>query len=112
MKAYLTALTVALTVCSAYATEYHVSPAGKDANDGSSSKPLRTISAAARLAQPGDVITVHEGVYRERVNPPRGGTSDAKRIVYRAAPGEKVVVKGSEIVQNWQRVQHDTWKTV
>ncbi|MGW8257203.1 MAG: right-handed parallel beta-helix repeat-containing protein [Thermoguttaceae bacterium] len=92
------------------AREYHVSPQGDDANDGSASKMLRTISAAAALAQPGDVITIHEGVYRERVNPPRGGTSDANRIVYQAAPGEKVEIKGSEVVENWEKAQNDAWK--
>ena len=90
--------------------EYHVAVGGDDAGDGSASRPLRTISAAARLAQPGDVVTVHEGVYRERVNPPRGGESDARRIVYRAAPGEKVEIKGSEIVTGWEKVEGDTWK--
>ena len=74
------------------------------------SKPFKTISAAARVAQPGDVITVHEGVYRERITPPRGGTSDRKRIVYQAAPGEKVEIKGSEVVKNWVKVQDDVWK--
>jgi alpha-N-arabinofuranosidase len=92
--------------------EYHVSVRGNDSNDGSASHPLRTISAAARQAQSGDVITVHEGVYRERINPPRGGQSDSQRIVYRAAPGEKVVIKGSEVVKNWAKVQNDTWKVV
>jgi alpha-L-arabinofuranosidase len=75
-----------------------------------SDHPLKTISAAAELAQPGDTILVHEGVYREEINPPRGGLSDAQRIVYAAAPGEKVVVKGSEPVTGWVPVQHDTWK--
>ena len=70
------------------ATEFHVSAQGNDGNDGSADQPYRTISAAARVAQPGDVITVHEGTYRERVTPPRGGESDAKRIVYQAAAGE------------------------
>ena len=60
--------------------------------------------------KPGDVITVHEGIYRERINPPRGGESDAKRIVYQAAPGEKVEIKGSEVVKNWVKVQDDVWK--
>lgn len=94
------------------ATEYHVSVDGDDANDGSSSRMLRTISAAAALAQPGDTITVHEGVYRERVTPPLGGESDAKRIVYQAAPGEHVVIKGSETVKGWENVRNDTWKVV
>ena len=90
--------------------EYHVSPEGNDANDGSKARMLKTISAAALRAQPGDVITMHEGVYRERINPPRGGESDQKRIVYQAAEGEKVFIKGSEVVTGWQRVQEDTWK--
>ena len=90
--------------------EYHVSASGDDNNDGEAVSPFKAISAAAQVAQPGDMITVHEGVYRERVNPPRGGTSDDKRIVYRAAEGEKVVITGSEVVKNWQRVENSTWK--
>jgi len=98
----LAALSALVIVSAAMAaTEYHVSVHGNDAGDGSEANMLRTISAAARLAQPGDVVTVHEGVYRERVNPPRGGESEAKRIVYQAAPGEKVVIKGSEAVKTW-----------
>ena len=53
---------------------------------------------------------MHAGVYRERINPPRGGESDAKRIVYQAAPGEKVEIKGSEVVKNWAKVQDDVWQ--
>jgi alpha-N-arabinofuranosidase len=101
---------VTLVTQMAHATEFHVSTSGSDNNDGSASKPFKTISAAARVAQPGDVITVHAGVYRERINPTRGGESDAKRIVYRAAPGEKVEIKGSEVVTNWVKAEHDVWK--
>ncbi len=92
------------------AREYHVSVEGDDGNAGSAGAPFRTISKAADVAQPGDVVTVHGGTYRERVTPPRGGTSDAERIVYRAATGEKVVIKGSEVVKGWEKVQNDTWK--
>jgi len=93
-----------------YATEIHVATNGKDSNPGTQAAPLRTIQRAADLAQPGDVITVHEGVYRERISPPRGGQSDAKRITYQAAPGEMVEIKGSEVVKNWVKVQDDVWK--
>ena len=103
---------VAICVCGfiAGAREYHVSPAGDDRNPGTRDRPLRTIMAAARLAQPGDVITVHEGTYRERVTPPRGGASDRKRITYRAAPGEKAVIKGSEAVRGWTHEGGNVWK--
>jgi len=93
-------------------TEFHVTVNGDDSNPGTRAAPLRTIQRAADLAQPGDTVTVHEGVYRERVNPPRGGESDTKRIVYQAAPGEKVVIKGSEVIKDWVHVQDDVWKVV
>jgi len=92
------------------ATEFHVAINGNDGNRGGRDAPLRTIQRAAELAQPGDTITVHEGVYRERITPPRGGTSDRKRIVYQAARGEKVEIKGSEQIKNWVKVQDDVWK--
>ena len=77
---------------------------------GTKSAPLRSIQRAADLAQPGDVITVHQGVYRERITPPRGGTSNRKRITYQAAKGEKVEIRGSEVVKGWTRVRDDVWK--
>ena len=92
--------------------ELHVATAGCDQNSGSRSAPLKTIQRAAELAQPGTVVTVHAGVYRERVAPPRGGTSEAQRIIYRAAPGEHVEIKGSEIVKNWTPLSADLWKVV
>lgn len=94
------------------AAEYHVARNGDDANPGTVGKPFATISKGAEVAQPGDVITVYEGVYREEINPPRGGTSDEKRIVYRAAEGEKVVIKGSEVAKGWTYVEGDIWKLV
>jgi hypothetical protein len=94
----------------AVAGEFHVSVNGDDKNDGSSLKPFKTIGAAARVAQPGDVITVHAGTYRERVTPPRGGTSPDQRIVYQAAPGEQVFIKGSEVIRNWKPFLPGVWK--
>ena len=94
----------------ANATEYDVSPQGRDTNPGTREAPFRTIQRAADVAQPGDTITVHEGIYRERVNPPRGGLSDTQRIVYQAAPGEKVEIRGSEAVSQWTRVKGDVWR--
>jgi len=94
---------------SVQAVDYHVSKAGDDAANGSKRSPFLTIQHAANLAQPGDTVTVHEGTYREWVNPPRGGISDEQRITYQAAPGEKVVIKGSEVVTGWKKIQDDIW---
>jgi hypothetical protein len=83
-------------------TTLHVATTGADSADGSPSRPFRTISRAAELAQPGDTVTVHEGEYREWVRPRRGGLSGARRITYQAAPGEHVAIKGSELVTGWE----------
>src|SRR3569833_1186827 len=90
--------------------EYHVSVSGNNKNDGSLSKPFNTISAAANAAMPGEVITVHAGVYREQVTPPRGGNSETQRIVYQAAKGERVEIKGSEVIKGWKKLNEDTWE--
>jgi hypothetical protein len=94
------------------AREFYISVGGSDANRGTRAAPLRTIQRAAELAQPGDVITVRAGVYRERINPPRGGTSDGQRVIYQAARGEIVEIKGSERIQNWIQVQGGVWKVI
>ncbi|MBT3191046.1 MAG: carbohydrate-binding protein [Verrucomicrobia bacterium] len=103
---------VALACSIGNARDIHVSKSGDDSAAGTADKPLLTIQAAADKAQPGDVITVHAGTYRERIAPPRGGTSDAQRITYRAADGEDVVIKGSEVVTGWTRTEKDVWQVV
>ena len=87
----------------------HVATAGSDSSEGSPDRPLRTIDRAAELAQPGDTVVVHEGVYREWVRPRRGGLSDRRRITYEAAPGEHVVITGSERVTGWEPVEGTVW---
>ena len=62
------------SACAYNGKEYHVSPTGNDISSGTERAPFQTISAAARIAKAGDTITVHEGVYREYVNPARGVT--------------------------------------
>jgi hypothetical protein len=103
-------LTAVLALPVIAATEYHVATTGDDDHPGTATRPLRSIQAAADRAQPGDVITVHSGVYRERINPPRGGTSGSRRIIYQAAPGEKAVITGSEPVKGWVKEKNDTWR--
>ena len=106
-KTVLFLLLVSITII---AKEYHVAKTGSNSNDGSLLKPFLTIAQAVNYAVPGDTITVHAGTYREWVNPIRGGESDLKRIVYRAAPGELVEVKGSEVIKDWQNVKGNVWK--
>jgi hypothetical protein len=109
---YRLLLILLVITTTASAKEYHISVTGSDINDGSQAKPFRTINFAAQLAQPGDFITVHSGTYREWINPARGGESDSKRIVYRAAAGEVVEIKGSEILSGWKKEKNGVWKVV
>jgi len=89
--------------------EIHVAKTGSDSGSGDQMDPLLTISKAASVAQPGDTVTVHAGTYCEWVKPPRGGTGEDKRITYRAASGQKVVIKGSERIASWTR-EGGVWK--
>src|SRR5262249_3900710 len=79
-----------------------------DSGPGTASQPVKTIAAAAALAQPGDTVGVAEGIYRERVAPARGG-EEHRPIRYVAAVAGKVVIRGSEIWRpRWTAVEgHD-----
>ncbi len=82
-----------------YRTVYHVAqqhPEASDANPGTAEAPFHTIDAAARRLQPGEKVVIHAGIYRECVRPARGGASAEAMIAYEAAPGERVVVRGSD----------------
>lgn len=94
------------------AFEYHVAKNGADQAVGTKQDPFLTINQAASVAVAGDTIIVHEGVYREWVKPKNAGLSEYRRITYQAAEGEKVVIKGSERVQEWEQVEGTVWKAV
>jgi len=89
---------------------YHVAVDGSDHNDGSEASPFQTINRAAQAAFPGDTVQVHQGTYREWVKPVRGGIDEARRITFEAAQGEKVAIKGSEVVIGWVNDGGDVWR--
>ncbi len=69
--------------------EYHVAVTGCDYAKGTKEDPFRTISKAAKTAETGDTVIVHEGEYREWVKPEHSGYSNISRIVYEAAKGKR-----------------------
>ena len=97
-----------LAPCVVVGREYNVATSGDDSNDGSLSHPLRTVQFAATVAAAGDVVTVHAGVYRERVYPPNGG------VTFQAASGDAVTISGAEPAgSGWsQSGSSTTWSLV
>ncbi len=92
----------------AHAQIYYVAKTGSDKNPGTQTEPFLTISQAAKAAGAGDTVIVHEGVYREQVNLTKGGKSEEERLVFKAADGEDVAIKGSEVVDFWEQ-QESLW---
>jgi alpha-N-arabinofuranosidase len=79
-------------------------PSANDANAGSAERPLKTIQAALERVQPGQRVVVYGGVYRERLCPRRGGADASAMISLEAAPGVRVVVRGSRpLAGDWER---------
>jgi len=73
-----------------YDREIHVNinhPNASDDNDGTIDRPLKTINAAAQIAEPGTRVLIHGGTYRETVHPARGGLGPSKMISYEVHPG-------------------------
>ncbi len=90
---------------------YYVSTSGSDSAAGTKEAPFRTINHAAQIAVAGDTVRVYGGTYRESVDPISSGEENA-RIVYEAVEGEHPVIKGSEIVTDWEKVDGTVWKKV
>ena len=90
-----------------FSKTYYVDNNSAKADDngpGTNARPFRTINKAAQVLQPGERVVIASGTYRECVRPVRGGTGPAQMISYEAAPGAKVLIKGSEVLKDgWQQ---------
>ena len=83
-------------------------PNASDDNPGTTDKPFKTINRGVKELLPGDTLTVRGGTYREGLELKLVGTKDHP-ITIQAAPGEAVVIKGSEVVEGWKR-DGDVWR--
>ena len=109
-------------VAPVFSKTYYVNPShpkADDANPGTEDAPWKTVDRAAQALQPGQRVLIAAGVYRQRVIPARGGTGPERMIGYEAAPGARVVLKGSRLLEaTWTQVGGDgkpdvskVWKT-
>ncbi len=81
-------------------------PSAADDNPGTAAAPWKTISRAATADElrAGDTVVIHSGVYREHVDIRVSG-EPGRPITFTAAPGARVVLKGSELVRGrWQNL--------
>ena len=83
--------------------KYYVEASAWKNGDGSKEAPFQTIGEAAQIACPGDEVIVAPGIYREYVDPARGGTEE-QRIVYRSAVKGEAHITGAEPVKSWENI--------
>lgn len=85
----------------------YVATDGNDSNSGrTASAPLRTISKATSMVQPGDVVYIRGGVYPINVAFRTPGTS-SNPIVWASYPGETAIFDGAD--QSRGTSQHRVW---
>ncbi|MGB3468154.1 MAG: right-handed parallel beta-helix repeat-containing protein, partial [Cyclobacteriaceae bacterium] len=102
-------MVICVNVSAVRSQTLHVAKNGADSNTGTENMPLLTISKAAEMVAPGSEIIIHEGTYREYVNPSVSGTP-SQRITFRAAEEEEVYIKGSEEIDSWEQYEGNTWR--
>ena len=78
-------------------------PVANDDGPGTAGMPWKTISKAAETVKSGDIVIIHEGVYRERVVVKTSGTAD-QPVRFEAAPGERVVLTGADQITGWTKL--------
>ena len=91
---------------------YHVAKnnsGASDENTGTQEAPFLTIQKAATLAEAGDTIIVHEGIYRETVNPVHSGTAEMP-IIYMPYQDDVVTISGTEIITGWEQHEGNIYK--
>ncbi|WP_317107443.1 right-handed parallel beta-helix repeat-containing protein [Chroococcidiopsis sp. SAG 2025] len=103
----LVALIPLFSTCegSSTTTFYVDAKSGNDVSgNGSMARPWQTLQKAAESMGTDDTCIIRQGVYRETVIPKDGQT-------FVAAPGERVVVTGTDLVSNWFRHSDRVFRT-
>ncbi|MBD3292315.1 MAG: hypothetical protein GF393_05285 [Armatimonadia bacterium] len=75
---------------------HFVSPSGSDAAAGTEQQPWRTLQFAANRLQPGDVLLVEDGIYRENVVLTCAGTGDEPITILARNFGAAIVDAGGK----------------
>ena len=73
-------------------------PEAADGNPGTEKAPFLTIQAAAEVVEPAQKVLIKSGIYREWIQPRRGGTGADGMISFEAAPGADAIIRGSQVL--------------
>ncbi|MFL0770948.1 MAG: DUF1565 domain-containing protein, partial [Prochlorococcus sp.] len=91
---------------------YYVATNGDDTNQGTLEAPFKTIQHAVSLVEPGDVVNIRGGTYREKLLLEDIHGTEDHRIIFRSYNGEEVIVSGAkEITTPWTVHSGNIWKT-
>ena len=93
------------------AAEYYVAArerAASDSGPGTEALPFKTITKACEVAKAGDTVYIKQGVYREALMP-RSSGREGKPIVFTAWKDDFVMVKGSVVVDGFQKDGDRLW---
>lgn len=88
---------------------YHVAQTSlaSDNNSGTQASPFRTIARAADVAEAGDTVIIHKGIYRDDVLKPQHNGTATNPIVFRAAEGEEVILSATKEVTGFTSYNGD-----
>jgi hypothetical protein len=101
---------ILLLLTPAMAADYYCSTKGDDGNAGAKSAPWKTLGKAGAVAGAGDTVYLREGTYRETLKPDKSGEA-GKPVRFLAAPGEKVLLSGTEpLAGAWQKHDGNIYK--
>jgi len=91
--------------------DYYISLEGNDSNDGKTlATAFRTVAHAYELAKGGDTILMKGGLYREAEIKVEKENNSNQYITLQNYNNEYVVLKGSEVVTEWENYQGNIWK--
>ncbi|MCY2931499.1 MAG: right-handed parallel beta-helix repeat-containing protein [Planctomycetota bacterium] len=117
----LSVLVFAWVAGSAFATEFHVAPAGDDTNAGTKAKPFGTLThardavrTAIAAGMTGDIVVVLHGGKYYLTGPilfdERDGGRDGHRVIYRGAPGESAEIVGGTPITGWEKWKDNIYR--
>ena len=98
------------------ALKFYVLPQGNDGWSGTLAKPnaagtdgpFQTLTRAGQALQPGDSLTIGEGIYHQVLRPGASGTADAP-ITIRAAEGATAMLSGATPFTGWKHDGNGVW---